>query len=68
MRIFSKPSKVPNFEILWGGWTHFELKSWFDRPTGTFILHGGPLRPVVKKLASLEAKLFTLELEVKAVF
>ena len=28
--------------------THIELKSWLDRPSGTFILHGGPLRPVVR--------------------
>ena len=32
---------------MWGDWTHIELKSWLDRSSRTFILHGGPLRPVV---------------------
>ena len=38
---------MPDFEILWGEWGHIELKSWLDRPSGTFCLYGGPLRPVV---------------------
>ena len=38
---------MPDFEILWGEWGHIELKSWLDRPSGTFCLCGGPLRPVV---------------------
>ena len=45
---FLKTLLIPDFEILWGEWTHIELKSWLDRPSGTFILHGGPLRPVVR--------------------
>ena len=47
---FETPS-VPDFEILWGEWGHIELKSWLDRPSGTFCLYGGPLRPVVYVLA-----------------
>ena len=49
-RIFSKTLLIPDFEILWGEWTHIELKSWFNKSSGTFILHGGPLRPVVVDL------------------
>ena len=43
----SKTPLIPDFEILWGEWGHIELKSWLDRPSGTFCLYGGPLRPVV---------------------
>ena len=54
----SHPTKFQNRELrgFWEntrfvrniGRKYIELKSWLDRPSGTFILHGGPLRPVVR--------------------
>ena len=38
---------MPDFEIFWGEWVHIELKNELDRPSGTFFLSGGSLRPVV---------------------
>ena len=38
---------MPDFEIFWGERVHIELKHELDRPSGTFFLFGGSLRPVV---------------------
>ena len=47
---------MPDFEIFWGEWVHIELKHELDRPSGTFFLSGGSLRPVVSYRKSVLKK------------